>query len=160
MPEWFLTIIVCAFLLIDVIIMLVWMKVSPFDYQVKNLTKSNNLFEDTINIEQLVGCTCKYETEFTIGMYCYKGVMLIFGLFLAWQTRNANIKTQNDSKQIAMAIYNVVAVSVIGVICVSVLSNTTRYEASYAIVAVCICICTTTTLLLIFVPKVCIDNIL
>ena len=130
------------------------MKISSFEYKLTNLTQSENLFDDTIDMEQIVGCSCEYETEFKIGIYCYKGVILIFGLFLAWQTRNANIKAQNDSKETALAIYNVVAVSLVGVICVTVLANTTRHEALYAIVAVCICICTSTTLLLVFVPKV------
>ncbi|XP_057314155.1 gamma-aminobutyric acid type B receptor subunit 2-like [Hydractinia symbiolongicarpus] len=153
-PEWSLLVIIGIFLLFDAIILSTWGIISPFDYETRNVTNKENLFADKIEIEQIVGCSCEYETEFTIGMYCYKGVILIFGIFLAWQTRNAKIKMQNESKQIAMAIYNVVAVSVIGVICVSVLANTTRHHATYAIVAVCICICTTTTLLLVFCPQI------
>lgn len=152
--DWSLFAIIGLFIFIDSIALINWVEFSPFDYDIRNITQEEDLFADTIEIEQIVGCSCEYETQFTIGMYCYKGVILIFGIFLAWQSRNAKIRMQNESKQIAMAIYNVVAVSVIGVICVSVLANTTRHHATYAIVAVCICICTTTTLLLVFIPKV------
>ena len=33
-------------------------------------------------------------------LYSYKGILLLFGLFLAWETRNINIPALNDSQHI------------------------------------------------------------
>ena len=33
-------------------------------------------------------------------LYCYKGILLLFGLFLAWETRTINIPALNDSQHI------------------------------------------------------------
>lgn len=145
--------IVLGFITIDVIIIVVWAIVSPYESEEREVSPS----EHSSNIflkEVFVGCSCKHETKFIIVLYCYKGLLLIFGLFLTWQTRYAKFKIRNESKDIAMAIYNVVATSVIGVICVTILAKTTKHNAMYAVVAASIWLCNTTTLLLTFVPKV------
>lgn len=33
-------------------------------------------------------------------LYAYKGILLLFGLFLAWETRTVNIPALNDSQHI------------------------------------------------------------
>ena len=145
--------IVLGFITIDVIIIVIWAAVSPYtkeEREVSPLGHSSNIFLK----EVFVGCSCKHETKFMIVLYCYKGLLLIFGFFLTWQTRYAKFKIRNESKDIAMAIYNVVATSVIGVICVTILARTTKHDAMYAVVAASIWLCTTTTLFLTFVPKV------
>ena len=144
--------ILATLVLIDAIILGIWYQYSPFVYEVTDIASDQDLFEDVIRIEQLVRCSCKHKAKFTIGMYCFKGAMMICGILLSWQTRNAKTGVNRKSQQ--MAIYNVATLSLIGVICVSVLGDTTQYEALYAIVAVCICTCTTATLILVFVPKV------
>ena len=81
----------------------------------------------------------------------------MFGLFLAYQAKNASSSKQvvgNDAKPIIFALYNVMAISVIGVISISVLRNTTKIQALYAIVGVCVIMSTVTTLLMVFIPKV------
>lgn len=41
-------------------------------------------------------------------LYGYKGLVLFFGLFLSYETRSAKLKQINDSRLVAMSIYNVV----------------------------------------------------
>ena len=147
-------IVIVIFVIGDIVILSIWTKTSPFTETISNVTTEMTYFADVIDIKQVIKCTCEKETHFTIGIYCYKGLLLIFGIFLAWQTRHAKIKFKNDSKEIAMAIYNIVAVSVIGVICVTILSGTSKNQALFSIIAVCIIISTTTTLLLVFLKKV------
>lgn len=60
----------------------------------------------------------------------------------------------NDSKFIGMAVYNVAAISAIGVMCTYALSAADSFEGSYTVVCLCIILCTTVTLCLVFVPKV------
>ena len=87
-------------------------------------------------------------------MYTYKGILLLFGLFLAWQTRHVKVQALNDSKFIGMSVYNVGALSVIGIICMFAFSGTAFIKERYIAASVCIILCTTSTLCLIFVPKV------
>jgi len=145
---------VTAFLLIDAILLVTWGALAPFYTSIQVIYKTENVFADTVMVEQAVRCNCNYFIHLLIGLCCYKGILLLIGIFLAWQTKNAKIQVQNEAKQVAVAIYNVFAVSIIGIICVSVLLRTTRHQALYVIVALCILICTTYTLLLVFVPKV------
>ena len=143
-----------AFLLIDIVLLISWGFMAPFHASLQVIYTNENFFADTVKTGQVVRCNCQYFIQLLIGICCYKGVLLLIGIFLAWQLKSTKIQVQNEAKQIAIAIYNVFAVSIIGVICVSVLLNTKLHQALYAIVAICILICTTFTLLLVFVPKV------
>ena len=46
-------------------------------------------------------------------MYGYKGLQLVLGLFLAYETRSVKIRQINDSRLVGMAIYNVVVLCMI-----------------------------------------------
>ena len=46
-------------------------------------------------------------------MYSYKGLQLVLGLFLAYETRSVKIRQINDSRLVGMAIYNVVVLCMI-----------------------------------------------
>ena len=41
-------------------------------------------------------------------MFGYKGILLLFGIFLAYETRSVKLKLVNDSRFVGMSIYNVV----------------------------------------------------
>ena len=41
-------------------------------------------------------------------IYAYKGLQLVLGLFLAYETRSQKVRQINDSRLVGMAIYNVV----------------------------------------------------
>lgn len=53
---------------------------------------------DVITIPYIHQCECEFQTHFTSCLYAYKGLLLIFGLFLAWETRNVTVTALNDSK--------------------------------------------------------------
>ncbi|KAK3760233.1 hypothetical protein RRG08_052182 [Elysia crispata] len=42
-------------------------------------------------------------------VFGYKGIPLIFGIFLAYETQNMRLKQVNDSRFVGMSIYNIVA---------------------------------------------------
>ena len=46
-------------------------------------------------------------------IYAYKGLQLILGLFLAYETRSYKFKQINDSRLVGMSIYNVVVLCMI-----------------------------------------------
>ena len=148
-----------VFLLIDIVILLTWGFVAPFYTSTQTLFTSENFFADTVTKEQIMRCNCKYFIQLLVGICCYKGILLLIGIFLAWQLKNARIQ-RNGGNQVAIAVYNVFAVSIIGMVCVSVLLNTNLHQALFAIVAICILICTTFTLFLVFIPQVTMETLL
>ena len=110
--------------------------------------------EDAIITPVLYQCTCQYKSYFLGVLFAYKGILLLFGLFLAWETRNVSIPVLNDSKYIGMSVYNVAVLSIIGAIVAFAMDGSVHYEALYAISSLCLIVCTSVTLLLVFVPKV------
>lgn len=95
------------------------------------------------------------KTYFLGVLFAYKGLLLLVGLFLAWETRNVTIPALNDSKYIiGISVYNVVVLSIISVVVSITFGGPTYYEAPYAILSMYLILCTTLTLLLVFLPKV------
>lgn len=91
-------------------------------------------------------------TIFVGVIYAYKGMLLIFGAFLAWETRNVSIPALNDSKHIGLSVYNVFIMCVMGAAIALVLSD--QKDAVFVLISIFIMFCTTVTLILVFVPKV------
>ena len=87
-------------------------------------------------------------------LYGYKGILLLFSVFLAWETRNVTIPALNDSKYIGMSVYNVVILSAIGATVSMILNDTTYYELLHVLVSVVVLLSTTVTLTMVFLPKV------
>ena len=79
---------------------------------------------------------------------------MLFGVFLAWETRNVTIPALNDSKYIGMSVYNVVILSAIGATVSMVLKETKHYDLLHALVSVVVLLSTTVTLTMVFLPKV------
>ena len=51
-----------------------------------------------VHIHQL--CSCSNQTSFVATLVSFKVLLLIFGLFMAWETRHVHIPVLNDSKHI------------------------------------------------------------
>ena len=85
-------------------------------------------------------------------IYCFKGLLLLFGVYMAWETKHVKIPALNDSQYIGMNIYNVVLSSVTVVALSSLLSD--RPTLSYTLVSALIILSTTVLLGLLFLPKV------
>lgn len=86
-------------------------------------------------------------------MYGYKGLVLLFGLFLAYETRSIKVKQINDSRYVGMSIYNVVVLCLITApVCMVIAS---QQDANFAFVSLSLIFCCFLSMALIFVPKVC-----
>ena len=99
-------------------------------------------------------CTSEYQNYFLITTLGCKGLLLVFGIFLAWETRNIEIKALNDSKYIGISVYNVVILSVVGVILATLLANSEYYNVYLALMSLVVILCTAATLGIVFAPKV------
>ncbi|KRY28879.1 Gamma-aminobutyric acid type B receptor subunit 2 [Trichinella spiralis] len=147
-----LFLIVGVLLLIDVLILSTWLIIDPMQMAVKQLPtekdeRSNLLIKPTIEY-----CKTDYTVVFQALLYGYKGIFLVLGCFLAWETRNVNVPALNDSKYIGMSVYNVVLVCGVGVAISFILQD--QINECYIIISMFIIFCTTVTLALVFVPKI------
>ncbi|KAH3825000.1 hypothetical protein DPMN_126862 [Dreissena polymorpha] len=86
-------------------------------------------------------------------MYVYKGLLLAFGTFLAWETRNVTVEELNDSRNIGACIYSVVVVCLIGVPLQHILP-TDQINPAYVLETCILLFSTTTCACVIFLPKV------
>lgn len=85
-------------------------------------------------------------------VYGYKGLILVFGLFLAYETRSVKLKQINDSRYVGMSIYNVVVLCLITAPVGMVIAS--QQDASFVFVALAVIFCCFLSMLLVFVPKV------
>ncbi|XP_022094222.1 gamma-aminobutyric acid type B receptor subunit 2-like isoform X2 [Acanthaster planci] len=138
---------------IDLIILVVWQIVDPMKPTSLELSsRMDTSGRDVMIIPVMETCVSANMTIWLAVIYIYKGVLMIFGLFLAWETRHVSIPALNDSKYIGSSVYNVVIMCVLGVALSSVIKD--NPNASYGLVSVFILFCSTVTLCLVFVPKV------
>ena len=145
-------VLIGLFLLVDIVVLVSWATTSPFQYLVSNPNNQTETYG--IIIEEIVKCDGKYQSQFTIGLFAYKGVVLVFGVFLTWQTANQVNKRSTRNRSEAMAIYNTALVSIVGVVCISLLEDTSHRHALYVILTICVIICCASVVAVLFIPKV------
>ena len=79
-----------------------------------------------------------------------KGILLIFGVFLAWETRNVHYPSLNDSKSIGLAVYNMFMFSCLAIVVGFVVYPPLETLVQRSIVFVA----ATSTVALLFIPKI------
>ncbi|XP_072030203.1 gamma-aminobutyric acid type B receptor subunit 1-like [Amphiura filiformis] len=147
-----LLLLVTILFIIDVIILILWQVISPW-----YIATDQGFERDDPNVvnQKLLPyvdyCTCSWITYWLIALCGFKGLLLIFGMFLAWETRKVQIRALNDSKIIGISIYNVVILCTIGG-AISLIIDAP--STLYIFVASIVLFCTTLTLLTIFIPKI------
>ncbi|XP_069950485.1 gamma-aminobutyric acid type B receptor subunit 1 isoform X1 [Cherax quadricarinatus] len=151
---WKLYVMVGSFVVVDVIVLSVWQAVDPLQrrLEVFPLEKPKDAVEDIKIKPELEHCESKHNTIWLGLLYGYKGLLLIFGLFLAYETRSIKLKQINDSRLVGMSIYNVVVLCLITAPVTLVIS--TQQDASFAFVSLAIIFCCFLSMALVFVPKI------
>ncbi|XP_060630620.2 gamma-aminobutyric acid type B receptor subunit 2 isoform X2 [Anolis sagrei] len=147
-----LMVIVGGMLLIDLCILICWQVVDPLQRTVEKYNMEPDPAGRDISILPILEhCENSHMTIWLGIVYAYKGLLMLFGCFLAWETRNVSIPALNDSKYIGMSVYNVGIMCIIG----AAVSFLTRDQPNvqFCIVALVIIFCSTITLCLVFVPK-------
>ncbi|XP_024936247.1 gamma-aminobutyric acid type B receptor subunit 2 isoform X2 [Cephus cinctus] len=144
--------VVGVLLVIDLAIMTTWQVADPFYRETKQMEPyPHPSSEDIIIIPENEYCQSNRMTVYLGSIYAYKGLLMIFGAFLAWETRHVSIPALNDSKYVGMSVYNVVIMCVTGAAISFVLAD--KQDAMFIMLAVFIIFCSTATLCLVFVPK-------
>ncbi|PIK62322.1 hypothetical protein BSL78_00753 [Apostichopus japonicus] len=146
-----LFLMVGVLLLIDVSLLSGWFIFNPMRV-VKEYLHSEEDSENLLILTPYIQyCTTDNSLIWQCTLYGYKALLLIFGVFLAWETRKVTIPALNDSKLIGLCVYNVVLLSAIGV---GVnLALTTDPSPSFIFTSAIQIFCTSVTLIIIFIPK-------
>ena len=97
-------------------------------------------------------CTSDESLKWLIALFIYKGIILMFGVFVAFETRKVKIVSLNESRFIGMSVYGAVIVSVALTPIGFLLENFP--DAQYAILGIMILASITIILILVFVTKV------
>ncbi|XP_072171308.1 gamma-aminobutyric acid type B receptor subunit 2-like [Diadema setosum] len=140
-------------LLLDVILIALWVIFDPMLRIEKRLPVEVSESGSVAYAPIMEECTSQHQSKWLVALYAYKGLLLLFGVFLAWETRNVKIPALNDSHYIAVCVYNVVIMSVLAVVVNNWVIQGNHRTMSFMLVSLCIFITTTATLCLLFVPK-------
>lgn len=138
-----------ALLLVDVLTLSVWSGADHLTRRLQNGTIEHGIEYDTL--PQWEYCDCQHKAIWFGVLFATKGLLLLFGVFLAWETRHVKIPALNDSRYVGMSVYNVVILSVVGVPAALMIEH--AQDASFALTAFFVIFSTTVTLCLVFVPK-------
>ena len=111
------------------------------------------LDDDDDVIEELMinSCTCSSPKTWVMLICCLKGIVLTFGVFLSWETRNVHCLQPNDSKNTGLAVYNVFMFSCLALV---VMFVETYPAIEMLIERTIVFVGTTSTICLLFLPKV------
>ncbi|XP_034937802.1 gamma-aminobutyric acid type B receptor subunit 2-like, partial [Chelonus insularis] len=144
--------VVGVLLVIDLVIMTTWQVADPFYRETKRMEAySLPSNEDVLMIPENEYCQSNNMTVYLVIIYAYKGSLMIFGAFLAWETRHVSIPALNDSKYVGMSVYNVVIMCITGAAISFVLAD--KQDTMFIMLSIFIIFCSTATLCLVFVPK-------
>ncbi|XP_072046213.1 gamma-aminobutyric acid type B receptor subunit 2-like [Amphiura filiformis] len=148
-----LFVMVAILVVIDIIILVLWEVLDPVRIAVTHgPERASHGNSDLVLVPVYVRCFSNWETYWLGSLMCKNGLMLIFGAFLAWETRKVTVPALNDSKYIGISVYNIVILSFVGVPVTIILDN--DVNSNYLIISLFIFFAATVTLCLVFVPKV------
>ncbi|XP_044010005.1 gamma-aminobutyric acid type B receptor subunit 1 isoform X3 [Aphidius gifuensis] len=151
---WKLYTMVSSLLVIDICILGAWQWLDPLQRTIEVFPLELPPYgDDDARIRpELEHCESHHQSVWLGIMYGYKGVVLVFGLFLAYETRSIKVKQINDSRYVGMSIYNVVVLCLITAPVTMVIAS--QQDASFTFAALAVIFCCFLSMALIFVPKV------
>ena len=99
-------------------------------------------------------CECNNYAYLIGALYVYKGLLVVFGLFLAYESRNVKYYYINDSRFVSIAMYIVVILVGIGAPLSLVLAVHFFTDAAYSLAIFMVVASSLSCMLIIFIPKV------
>ncbi|ESP00240.1 hypothetical protein LOTGIDRAFT_141127 [Lottia gigantea] len=151
--EWGVHVVLSIFLALDVAILTIWQIMDPLQRKLEFFPLENprNTDEDIKLLPQLEHCYSEHLSIWLGVLFGYKSILLIFGIFLSYELRSVKLKQVNDSKFVAMGIYNVVVMCVITAPITLIIGH--QQDATFAFISLAIVLCSFLSMGLLFVPK-------
>uniref|UniRef100_A0A665U9M2 Gamma-aminobutyric acid type B receptor subunit 1 n=1 Tax=Echeneis naucrates TaxID=173247 RepID=A0A665U9M2_ECHNA len=152
LEPWKLYATVGVLLAIDFLSLMIWQIVDPLHITVEKFTKEAPKEDLDVLIQPLLEhCSSEKMNTWLGVVYGYKGLLLLLGIFLAYETKSVSTEKINDHRAVGMAIYNVAVLCLITAPVTMILSS--QQDASFAFAALAIVFSAYITLVVLFVPK-------
>ncbi|XP_072037397.1 gamma-aminobutyric acid type B receptor subunit 2-like [Amphiura filiformis] len=145
---------ILGLLTLDIVICVVWITADRMyvaDIELQPKLDTTHPEKEFYNVPVIRQCESKYEAIFLSILAVIKGVLLVFGVFLAWKTRNVAISSLNDSKYIAFSVYTTAIVVILLIPALTVTTN--DVEAQFILIGFAVVFTISVVLLLVFLPK-------
>ncbi|KAH8393871.1 hypothetical protein KR215_004468, partial [Drosophila sulfurigaster] len=147
-----LILLVCGLLLVDALLVTLWVVADPMERHLHNLTLEISAIDRSVVYQpQVEVCRSQHTQTWLSVLYAYKGLLLVVGVYMAWETRHVKIPALNDSQYIGVSVYSVVITSAIVVVLANLISE--RVTLAFITITALILTSTTATLCLLFIPK-------
>ncbi|XP_014468350.1 PREDICTED: uncharacterized protein LOC106741151 [Dinoponera quadriceps] len=144
--------LICVLLLIDCLMVTLWVTLDPMQRHLRNLTLEISPQDRGVVYQpQVEVCRSQHTNGWLLALYVYKGLLLVVGLYMAWETRHVKIPALNDSQYIGMSVYLVVITSGIVVVLANLMPD--RATLAFVTITALILSSTTVTLALLFLPQ-------
>ena len=101
-----LFIIVGSLLLIDLIVFIVWHVKDPLHFS-SEATREGPITNDVKTVYQFQQCRSKHHMVWIGLLYSIKGILIVLGIYLSYETRASKIETVNDAHLVRMCTYNI-----------------------------------------------------
>ncbi|XP_027003762.1 gamma-aminobutyric acid type B receptor subunit 1 isoform X1 [Tachysurus fulvidraco] len=152
LEPWKLYATVGVLLAIDVLSLMVWQIVDPLRLTLETFTKEDPKGDLDFLIQPVLEhCSSEKMNTWLGVVYGYKGLLLLLGIFLAYETKSISTEKINDHRAVGMAIYNVAVLCMITAPVTMILSS--QQDASFAFASLAIVFSVYITLVVLFVPK-------
>ncbi|XP_029975855.1 gamma-aminobutyric acid type B receptor subunit 1 isoform X1 [Salarias fasciatus] len=152
LEPWKLNATVGVLLGVDVLSLMVWQIVDPLHITVEKFTREAPKGDLDVLIQPLLEHCSSHKMNTWLGVvYGYKGLLLLLGIFLAYETKSVSTEKINDHRAVGMAIYNVAVLCMITAPVTMILSS--QQDASFAFASLAIVFSVYITLVVLFVPK-------
>uniref|UniRef100_A0A8C9VI63 Gamma-aminobutyric acid type B receptor subunit 1 n=1 Tax=Scleropages formosus TaxID=113540 RepID=A0A8C9VI63_SCLFO len=152
LEPWKLYATVGVLLAVDVLSLMIWQIVDPLHITVEKFTKEAPKGDLDVLIQPLLEhCSSKKMNTWLGVVYGYKGLLLLLGIFLAYETKSVSTEKINDHRAVGMAIYNVAVLCMITAPVTMILSS--QQDASFAFASLAIVFSVYITLVVLFIPK-------
>uniref|UniRef100_A0AAZ3QS17 G-protein coupled receptors family 3 profile domain-containing protein n=1 Tax=Oncorhynchus tshawytscha TaxID=74940 RepID=A0AAZ3QS17_ONCTS len=152
LEPWKLYATVGVLLIIDVLSLMIWQIVDPLHITVEKFVREAPKGDLDVLIQPLLEHCSSDKMNTWLGVvYGYKGLLLLLGIFLAYETKSISTEKINDHRAVGMAIYNVSVLCMITAPVTMILSS--QQDASFAFASLAIVFSVYITLVVLFVPK-------
>uniref|UniRef100_A0A7N6BMU8 G-protein coupled receptors family 3 profile domain-containing protein n=1 Tax=Anabas testudineus TaxID=64144 RepID=A0A7N6BMU8_ANATE len=152
LEPWKLYATVGVLLAIDFLSLMIWQIVDPLHITVEKFTKEAPKEDLDVLIQPLLEhCNSEKMNTWLGVVYGYKGLLLLLGIFLAYETKSVSTEKINDHRAVGMAIYNVAVLCLITAPVTMILSS--QQDASFGFASLAIVFSVYITLVVLFVPK-------
>ncbi|XP_068455174.1 gamma-aminobutyric acid type B receptor subunit 1 isoform X2 [Clinocottus analis] len=152
LEPWKLYATVGVLLGIDILSLMIWQIMDPLHITVEKFTREAPKGDLDVLIQPLLEHCSSDKMNTWLGVvYGYKGLLLLLGIFLAYETKSISTEKINDHRAVGMAIYNVAVLCMITAPVTMILSS--QQDASFAFASLAIVFSVYITLVVLFVPK-------